>query len=71
MELSVWLKGLCLEEVFVVSWVSEDVILGMPYPSKHQCTMTFGIPNITIAGKHIRCTDRHGGQSLNDLKTVR
>ena len=65
------IKGLRLEEVFVVGRVSEDVILGMPFLSEHQCGMTFGIPIITIAGKQIRCTDRHGRQLSNEVQVVR
>ena len=70
-QLEVRIKGLCLEEVFVVGRVSEDIILGMPFLSEHQCTMTFGVPIISIAGKQIRCTDRHGRQLSNDIQAVR
>ena len=41
------LKGLCLEEVFVVGRVNDNIILGMPFLSAHYCTMTLGLPVIS------------------------
>ena len=65
------LRGLRLEEIFVVGRVSEDVILGMPFLAKHQCTMTFDFPILSIAGKQVPCTDRHGRQLTSGVQTVR
>ena len=54
------LSGLKIEEVFVVGQINEDVILGMPFLVERQCTMNFGIPVVSIEGKELRCTYRHG-----------
>ena len=41
-QLEVRTKGLCLEEVFVVGRVSEDLILGMPFLSTPMCHDIWG-----------------------------
>ena len=65
------LKGMCLEEVFVVGKISEDVILGMPFLTDHQCTMVFGTSTVLIEGKEVRCTDRHGRQLVSEIQVER
>ena len=50
------IRGLKIEEVFVVGRIN-DVILGIPFLVERQCTMTLGIPVVSIEGKELRCTD--------------
>ena len=38
-KLDIRLNGLRLEEIFVVGRVSEDVIMGILFLAKHQCTI--------------------------------
>ena len=54
------LRDVKIEETFVVSSISEDAILGMPFLAAHNCTMDFGRPVLTINGRELTCTDRHG-----------
>ena len=70
-KLDLRLNGLHLEEIFVVGRVSEDVLLGMPFLAKHQCTMTFDFPTLSTAGKQVPCIDRHGWQLTSDVQAVR
>ena len=70
-KLDLRLKGLRLEEIFVVGRVSEDVILGLPFLAKHQCTITFDFPVLSIAGKQVPCTDCHGRQLTSGVQAVR
>ena len=55
----------------MVGRVSEDVVLGMPFLAKHQCMMIFDFPVLSIAGKQVPCTDRHGRQLTSDIQAVR
>ena len=48
------------KEVFVVSCIKEDAILGMPFLMAHNCSMEFSQPKMQIDGKRLRCTDKHG-----------
>lgn len=48
------------EEIFVVSWVSEDVILGMPFFTAHSCSLDFARPVLLVDGKELTRTDQHG-----------
>lgn len=65
------LRDLKTEEAFVVSKLSEDAILGMPFLSKHQCTMAFGKPMLQINGHELKCTDKHGHLLVNPVQVVR
>ena len=64
-------KGLCLEKIFIVGKVSEDIILGMPFLAKHQCAMTFDFPIFSVAGKQISCTDQHKWPWTSEVQTLR
>ena len=55
----------------IVGRIKEDIVLGMPFLSNHQCSMTFGVPEISINGKFVNCTDQHGPQLVNDIQVVR
>lgn len=47
------------EEPFVVSMITEDAILGMPFLMAHQCCMDFKKQILQVDGKEQTCTDRH------------
>lgn len=49
-----------IEEVFVVSQINEDAILGMPFLATHSCKMEFDEPTIVVKGRKLQCTDRYG-----------
>ena len=48
------------EEVFVVSRINEDAILGMPFLVAHNCAMEFNQPIVQVDGRKLKCTARHG-----------
>ena len=70
-QLSIRLKELVVEEKLVVSRISEDVILGMPFLAAHQCTIDFGRPTVVVDGRPIECTDRHGRKLTCTVQIVR
>jgi hypothetical protein len=54
----------------VVSRISEDAILGMPFLIHHQCALDFSRPVVRVSGKELLCTDRYGRLLLNQVQVV-
>ena len=54
------LRDVRFEAIFVVSQISEDAILGMPFLSSEGCTMSFEKPLVSLRGKELPCTDKYG-----------
>jgi hypothetical protein len=69
--LPVRLREVRTEETFVVSRISEDAILGMPFLISHRCALDFGRPVVRVDGKELQCTDRHGRLLANLVQVVR
>ena len=46
-----------LEEIFVVSQINEDDILGMSFLAEHDCKIDFACPVITIGKRELVCTN--------------
>ncbi|XP_067943127.1 uncharacterized protein [Watersipora subatra] len=69
--LPVRLSKLKTEEVFIVSQISEDTILGMPFVMAHQCLMEFARPMVKVDGKPLACTDRAGKLLQNKVQLIR
>ena len=65
------LKELLIEERLVVSRISEDVILGMPFLARHSCTIDFNSTQVIVDGRQIECTDRHGRQLASSIQVIR
>ena len=59
------------EEVFVVSRISEDAILGMPFLVAHNCAMEFNQSTVQVDGKRLKCTDRHGRLLVSSVQVTR
>ena len=59
------------EEVFVVSRINEDAILGMPFLVAHNCSMEFQLPIIQVDGQKLKCTDRHGRLLTSSVQVTR
>ena len=70
-QLRIRLKELLIEERLVVSRISEDVILGMPFLARHSCTIDFNSTKVIVDGKQIECTDRHGRQLSSSVQLIR
>ena len=60
-----------MDEKLVVSRISEDIILGMPFLANHNCSIDFNSTRVTIDGRQIECTDRHGRQLISPVQLVR
>ena len=58
-QLRIRLRELLIEEKLVVSRISEDVILGMPFLAHHSCTIDFNSTKVVVDGRQIECTDSH------------
>ncbi|XP_067940642.1 uncharacterized protein [Watersipora subatra] len=65
------LRDMKFEETFVVSSISEDGILGMPFLADHGCKMDFGQPTITIQDLVMPRVDRYGRLLQNKVQLVR
>ena len=47
------------EEVFVVSRINKDAILGMPFLVAPNCSMKFNQPIVQVDERKLKCTNRH------------
>lgn len=65
------LRNVKIDDTFVVGRISEDAILGMPFLSRHECPMEFSKPTMTVDGRELACTDRHGHLMLSKVQTIR
>ena len=58
------------EEVFVVSHINDDAILGTPFLVAHNCAMEFNQPIVQIDGKKLKCIDRHGRLLVSSVQVT-
>ena len=65
--LNMRLRQVKTEEVFIISQISEDAILGMPFLVERRCAMDFQRPVLQIDGHEIKCTDRQGRLLANSI----
>ncbi|XP_067945087.1 uncharacterized protein [Watersipora subatra] len=54
------IRDVAIEENFLVSQISEDAILGMPFLISHKCQIEFGRPVISLGNRQLTCTDKYG-----------
>ena len=67
-QIPIRVRDVKLEEIFVVSQINEDAILGMPFLARHDCKIDFARPVVTIGERELVCTDRFGRLMANDQK---
>ena len=60
-----------MDEKLVVSQISEDIILGMPFIANHNCSIDFHSTRVMVDGRQIECMDRHGRQLTSSVQLVR
>ena len=65
------LRDVRIEETYVVSQLSEDAILGMPFLAAHECALSFQKPVLTIDGQELACSDRHGRLLASRVQVLR
>jgi len=59
-ELTGRIREQAIQEVFVISPLEEDAILGMPFLKRHGCRIDFSKPAVLMAGKELTCGDKPG-----------
>ena len=59
-----------IDEKLVVSRISEDVILGMPFLAHHSCTIDFNSTKVVVDGRQIECTYRHGRRLTSSVQLI-
>ena len=70
-KLKMRLRQVKTEEAFIISQISEDAILGMPFLVERQCAMDFKRPVLQISGQEVKCTDCQGRLLANSIQAVR
>ena len=65
------IRGVKLEEIFVISKISKNASLGMPFLANHVCQMEFTKPVVTIGGRELVCTELYGRLMASRVQTVR
>ncbi|XP_067949417.1 uncharacterized protein [Watersipora subatra] len=58
-----------IEENFIVSQISEDAILGVPFLISHRCHVEFDQPVISIEDRKLSCTDKYGRLMVSKVHT--
>lgn len=66
-----WVRYAKAGEASVLSHISKDAILGMPFLVAHYCTMEFKRPILRVEGKELTCSDRHGHLLLSKIQIMR
>ena len=59
------------QEVFIISQISKDAILGMPFLVEHQCTMEFRKSVLQLEGQELKCADCQGRLLSSNIQVVR
>ena len=70
-KLPIKIRDVKLEEIFVISQISEDAILSMPFLKNHDCCMEFTKPVVTLRGRELVCTDRYRRLMASRVQTIR
>ena len=70
-KLEIRLRQVKTEEVFIISQINEDAILGMPFLVERKCAMDFQRPVLMLNGQEVKCTDRQGRLLANRIQAVR
>ena len=65
------LRELLIKEKQVVSRISKDVILGMPFLANHSCSINFHSTRVVVDGRQIECMNRQGRQLTSSMQLVR
>ena len=60
-----------LAATFMVADIKEDAILAMPFLVGQRCVIDYDLPYITLNGKAVSCTDRHGRRLHGALQALR
>ena len=70
-KISIKIKGVKLEEIFVISQISEDIIFGMLFLTNHDCRMEFTKPVVILGGGELVCTDWYGRLMASRVQMIK
>ena len=59
------------EEIFVIGQSDEDIILGMSFFVKNDCSLDFRSGTLELQGKRLICTDRDGHPLIYKVQIYR
>ena len=65
------IRDVKLEEIFVISQISEDAILGMTFLTNYDCRIEVTKPVVTFGGRELVCTDWYGRLMASWVQTIR
>jgi len=60
-----------IQEIFVISPLEEDAILGMPFLKRHGCHIDFSRSAVLMAGRELTCVDKSGRPLAGSVQAVR
>ncbi|XP_067940157.1 retroviral-like aspartic protease 1 [Watersipora subatra] len=63
------IRDVPIKESFIVSQISKDAILGMPFLISHNCNIEFGRPVISLEDRKHTCMDKHGRLMVSKVYT--
>jgi len=70
-ELTGRVRDQAIKEIFVISPLEEDAILGMPFLKRHGCRIDFSKSAVLMAGKELTCVDKSGRPLAGSVQAVR
>jgi len=60
-----------IQEIFVISSLEEDAILGMPFLKRHGCRIDFSRSALLTAERELTCVDKSGRPLAGSVQAVR
>jgi len=69
-ELTGRVRDQAIQEIFVISPLEEDAILGMPFLKRHRCRIDFSKSAVLMAGKELTCVDKSGRLLAGNVQAV-
>jgi len=60
-----------IQEIFVISPLEEDAILGMPFLKRHGCRIDFSKSAVLMAERELTCIDKSGRPLAGSVQAVR
>jgi len=70
-ELTGCVRDQAIQEIFVISPLEEDAILGMPFLKRHGCRTDFSKSAVLMAGRELTCVDKSGRPLERSVQAVR
>jgi len=69
-ELTGRVRDQTIQEMFIVSQLKEDAILGMSFLKRHGCHIDFSKSAIVMSGRELACVNKFGRPLVGDMQVV-